>query len=673
VYFPSVGLQLAGLSLQGKEAARVEEFIQAFGGSHRHIIDYLVEEVLQEQTNEIHDFLFQTAILDRLTAPLCDAVTGRDDSQLMLTQLEQANLFLVPLDERREWYRFHHLFADFLRVQAKMQPQDLAVLHQKAAQWYEANRFMAEAIKHALAAGDTVDAARMITLAAEDTLRHARFVTFFKWLDALPDEFVRADYDVATTKGCALMLAGDLAAAESLAQTAAHSLPADAPPSTRAKVVCLQALLALTYRGRENDHKGAIRQAVEALQLIGNTNPLFRVMLLTHLGESQRLDGDLASAVHTLREAVDLNRRIDNHIMAVIAVSNLAALLFQQGRRREAATLCQQTIDRYVDAHGRPVPPAGVAYVLLAAMHYEANELEQTHHCSLKGLQLYEHMALIAVTWMGKTLLAQLQQAMGETQATLTTIRETCQSITKEIAWRRSALSAKAVEVGLQLKQGDVAAVARWADTMHLSQTDAISYPREPLHLVYVRLLLAQNHPSKAQTLLARLERAAREEGRYGNLIAIHALQALAQQAMGQEDQARGFLREALRLAAPQDYYRSLLDEGPPLARLLFKMRNRLSETIDAAFVDDLVAAFQTELEYPHPLSRTSRPLVEPPTEREQDVLALIVAGLSNREIATELVLAMGTVKKHITNIYGKLGVQRRAQAIARARELDLL
>jgi LuxR family maltose regulon positive regulatory protein len=370
---------------------------------------------------------------------------------------------------------------------------------------------------------------------------------------------------------------------------------------------------------------------------------------------------------------VDLNQQIDNHIMAIIAVSNLAALLFQQGRRREAATLCQETIARYADARGRPIPPAGVAYILLATMHYEANELEQTHDTLLKGLELNEHMALLTVTLMGKTLLAQLQQAMGETQAALATIRETCQAITEENAWRRSALCAKAVEVDLQLKQGDVAAVAGWADTMHLSPTDVLSYPQESLHLVYVRLLLAQNRPDKAQTLLARLERVIREEGRYGNLITVHALQALTQQAIGQEEQALAYLKEALLLAAPQDYYRSLLDEGSPLASLLFKVRNRLGETVDAAFVDNLVAAFQTELEYLHHLPPTPQPLIEPLTERELEVLQLIVAGLSNREIADELYVAMGTVKKHITNIYGKLGVQRRAQAIGRARELDLL
>jgi LuxR family maltose regulon positive regulatory protein len=665
-----VGLQLAALSLKGKDAARIEAFVQSFGGSHRHIIDYLVEEVLQQQTDEIRDFLLQTGILDRLTAPLCDAVTGRDDSRVRLAQLEQANLFLVPLDEWREWYRYHHLFADFLRVQAKLQPQALAALHQKAARWYEANGFMTEAIKHALAGGDMVDAARLIGLVAVDTLRHARFATFFKWLDALPDEFVRADADLATTKGYALLQAGDLAAAESYVQAAAKSLPVDAPQPARAKVIALQAQLPLFRGSRHDDRIDAIQQAREALELIGDTNPLFRGTLLTHLGETQRAHGDLKSAAHTFREAVNLNRGIGNHVMAIIAMSNLALMLHQQGRRREAAALCQEVISQHVDTRGRPIAPAGVAHILLATMHYEANDLAQAHHHLHKGLALNEHMVLFTVTLMGKTLLAQLQQATGETQAGLATIRETCQPITEENARRWSVLAARATEANLLLKQGNLTAVAHWAHSAGLSPTDTPSYVRMPMHLAYARLLLAQNRPEEAQTLLTRLERAAQNERLHGTLITIHALQALTQQALGEEDRALTCLRRALLLAAPENYYRSLLDEGLPLAVLLFKVQAHLGESVDPVFVRNLLEAFRAELEH-----APAQPalLVEPLTERELEVLQLIVDGLSNREIAAELYLAIGTVKKHITNIYGKLGVQRRAQAIARTRELALL
>jgi LuxR family maltose regulon positive regulatory protein len=547
-----VGLQLAALYLKGKEAARVEEFIQAFGGSHRHIIDYLVEEMLQQQTDEVREFLFQTAILNRLTAPLCDAVrfgcaetpsssqgtavTGRNDGQAMLTQLEQDNLFLVSLDERREWYRYHHLFADFLRFQARMQPRDLAVLHQRAAQWYEANGFMAEAIKHALAAGNTVDAARLIALAAEDTLRHARFVTFHRWLDALPGELVSSDLELATTMAWVLTQKGEPTAAEYYVRAAAKRLPVDVPQPARAKVIALQAML-----------------------------PLFR---------------------------------------------------------------------------GSP--------------HDDRNE----------------HMALFTVTLMGKTLLAQLQQATGEMQAGLKTVQEMCRQITEENAGRWSVLSARAVEANLLLKQGDVTAVAHWAESVGLSPTDNPSYVRMPIYLAYVRLLLAQKQLRDAHSLLSRMERQAQQDGRLGDLVTIHALQALTKQALGREDQAFSYLRRALTLAAPEDYYRSLLDEGLPLAELLFKAQAHPDESMDRVFVKNLLEAFRAELEY-----APGQPslLVEPLTPRELEVLALIVAGLSNRKSAAELVLAMGTVKKHITNIYGKLGIRRRAQAIARARELDLL
>jgi LuxR family maltose regulon positive regulatory protein len=414
----------------------------------------------------------------------------------------------------------------------------------------------------------------------------------------------------------------------------------------------------------------AIQQAREALKLIGDTNPFFHGMLLSVLGEFQRSHGDLESATRTFHEAVTLNQQVGNDIMAIVAISNLAVLSHERGRRREAVALCQDTIARYVDSRGRPTPPAGIAYVILAIMHYEANELAQAHRYVVQGLKLNEQTALIAMTFMGRALLARIQQAMGQTHAALTTIRETCQAIGPENAWRMSVLSAMAVEAELQFKHGDVAAIAHWADAANLSPASTPSYLWERHHFVYVRLLLVQDQPRDACILLSRLERLARRDGRLGSLITIHALQALTQQALGLEDQALRYLRRALLLAAPEDYYRSLLDEGPPLAELLFKVQAHLGEGVDPAFVRNLLEAFRAELGYA-PVQPTL--LVEPLTPRELEVLALIVAGLSNREIAAELVLAMGTVKKHITNIYGKLGVQRRAQAIARARELDLL
>jgi LuxR family maltose regulon positive regulatory protein len=703
-----VGLQLAALALQGtlsiegKGAAAVEAFIQAFGGSHRHIIDYLVEEVLQQQSDEIRTFLFQTAILDRLTAPLCDAVrfgsarspsdsegralrfgssetqgsaggianTRGVDSQAILTGLEQANLFLIPLDERREWYRYHHLFAEFLNAQANLPPQELAALHRKAARWYEANGFGDAAIKHALEAGDMVDAARLIALSADDVLRHARFTTFFRWLDALPDEYIRANPELAATVGWALALSGDPMAAESYARAAAESLTFDSPQSAQAQVASLQAVLALLGGARHKDRTAAIEETSEVLELIGDANPFFRGMLLSVLGESQRAHGDLETASRTLHKAVFLNQQAGNDTMAIVAIGNLAILSYERGRRREAMTLCQETIDRYVDIRGCPTPPAGIAHVILAMMHYEANELALAHRHVLQGLKANEQTALIAMTFMGRALLARIQQAMGQTESARTTIDKLCQAITPENAWRMSAQSAMAVRAELHLKQGDLTAVERWADAANLSPADNPSYFWEPHYLVYVRLLLVRNQPLDALKLATKLERLAQQDGRPGSLVTIHALQALAHQGLGNDDQVLVRLRRALILAAPERYLRSLLDEGPSLAALLSKAQALLGESVGLSFVRSLRAAFQAELSY---TPAQPSPLIEPLTERELEVLSLIVAGHSNREIAAELYLAMGTVKKHISNIYGKMGVQRRAQAIARARELDLL
>ena len=665
------GLQLAALSMRGQED--VAGFVSAFSGSNRHVIDYLADEVLAQQPEEMRDFLRQTAILDRLTAPLCDAVTGRGDGDVLLTQLEQTNLFLIPLDDRREWCRYHRLFADFLRTQ--LEPQRQATLHQKAARWFEEHDLLPEAVEHALAyataSGDMDEAARVIALVAPQVLQNGSFTTLLGWLDALPDYAVRASSELAIYKGWILFLTGQLEAADHYASLAETGLPAGGDRLCRGRLIGLRSFLV----GHRGDDAKALRLAKKALKLMGKADPFFRSVIMSGLGDIQQTLGDLEGAAQTYREVVDVGQQLGNYLAASYALVSLAEQLNAQGRLREAVALCQRAVDQYVDARGKPLPSSGVIYLELGLLDYESNDLDRASQHLDIGMALCQQLALTAYILEAKELQALIQYARGETEAALATLFE-AQDIASQVEYYGYTDEIAAMQADLHLKQGNLIAAERWAETVNLSLIEPPDPGYEMSYLTYIHLLLAQSRLKEARSQLARLERFTRLGGYYGPLITVHVLQAITQQALGHERKALDYIRKALSYASPEGYYRAFLDEGPTVAELLRKVRPAVSGTTTVAFVDRLFDAFQKE--YPESTSipdssSVPQPLVEPLSERELQVLRLVATGLSNREIGEKLFIATSTVRKHLENIYGKLDVHSRTQAVSRARELNLL
>jgi LuxR family maltose regulon positive regulatory protein len=650
------GLQLAALSMQGKKD--VAGFIAAFSGSNRHVIDYLADEVLAQQPDEIRDFLRQTGILDRLTAPLCDAVTGRDDGDEMLRQLEQANLFLVPLDDRREWYRYHRLFADFLRTE--LEPAQSAALHLKAAHWFETHDLLPEAVRHVLAhaaaTGDTDEAARIIVLAGARALSDGALVTLLGWLDALPDEVVRASGWLASFKAWSLFMTGRPEAGLSYVQATEASLGPDASPVDRGRVLSLRCAIA--------DAQEVLRMAPEALDLIGDADPLSRTGTLFMLGDAQDAVGDAAGAVETFREAHHLGQQHGYQIMAAVALAHLAISINVQGRRREAFALCQRGARQYADTRGNPLPVAGLIYVVLGDLAYEANDLEQAQQYLQKGVELGQQSATTLVILYSLEALAQVQHAMGQEQEALATIQKAQELASQagELEWRDAGA---AIEAALRLRQGDTQTAARWAEKASLPLTEPLDQTRRHEYTTYIRVLLALDRASETQALLAKLERAARKDGRRRHLITIHVQQALAEQVLGNRAQALKSLEQALCLAAPEGYVRAFLDEGPALAKFFPHARH-----VAPGLVDRLLSEFEPRESLPHPHTPT---LVEPLSERELQVLRLLATDLSAPEIAEELIVAVSTVRSHIKHIYGKLDAHSRYEAVERARTLGLL
>ncbi len=665
------GLQMAALSLQGSARAHgaraLAGAVNAFGGGHRYVIDYLAQEVLRQQPAEIRAFLGQTAILDRLCAPLCDAVTQQDNSQVILAYLEQANLFLLALDDERRWYRYHTLFADFLRTEVS-EPERRA-LHHKACAWYEAHGFVADAIKHALAAHDMAAAARLIRDSFEAMAKVGEFTTLLGWLNTLPEQLVRADSDLCCHKGWVLYLRGQIDAAEGYAAAATTQQRSDASPLQQGMLLAFRAFLAIN-RG---EPARAVQLAQAALTLLGDTESFFRTTALSHLGQALRLTGDRQLAIQTLRQAVQLGQHLGHHLITLEALGYLAPLLYMQGQLREALTLCQQAADQYRDTRRNPLPMAGLVHVPLGVLYYETNDLDRAQYHLETGIALCQQLGTVYSTLVGLRTLARLHYGRGDRDAawtTLDTARQLAvQSENQQRIWLVSAVTAE-----LQLREGQVAAAARTLAELR----DAADTRSQHETLTYAHLLLAQGHAHAALRALAQFEETARRQGRNGSLIAIYLVQALAEQALAHPAATRERLEQALILAAPDGYRRVFLDEGPAIAALLPQARQ-----VAPAFVANLLDAFpRTEgrglsaesLAPAHSvLSPQSSALVEPLSEAELKVLRLVATGLSNREIADRLVITVGTTKWHLNQIYGKLHVRNRTEAVALARQLQLL
>ena len=668
------GLQLAALSIQGRED--VSSFITAFTGSQRFVLDYLTEEVLDQQSEEIKEFLLQTAILDRVTAPLCDhvrsgyagtpstAAAKQEDSQSILEALDAGNLFVVPLDGERRWYRYHRLFAGLLRQRLQREWGDLVPeLHRRASEWYEQNGLIPEAVGHTLEAGDAERAADLIEWTAWTTVIRGEVRTLRGWLDRLPTELRRSRPQLGILYAWALAFSGDLESVEPYLQGVDLQQVPGEVAAVRAYVASLHDETSL-----------ATEFAQQVFEHLPESKWFSRGMAAVILGNDALVSGNPAAAIQALTETIRLSETAGRTYLAVFARSILGEALQMQGRLHESAETQRQALQLASSKGGRPAPFAGFAYIGLSRLHYEWDDLDGAMHNAEKGIEIIRLGGLVEGIPAGLFILAQIHLARGELDRATGTMAEAehaaqrCENpyiLARVAAWR----------MRMRMTHRDRMPATDWQGP-HLTDTDGgTDYLRELVHLARARELLAsaledvpgQRHQvHKALDLLQQQLEAAATAGRVGNTIEILNLRALAFQIDRDLDQALSALEQALSLAEPGGYVRAFVDEGEPMARLL---RRALARGIAPSYAGMLLAAFGESAPVASPATQA---LVEPLTERELEVLLLIVAGLSNQEIARELVVAVSTVKSHVNHIYGKLGVRSRTQAVARARELDL-
>ena len=685
----AAGLQLAGLSLQAHDDA--DAFVAAFSGSHRYVLDYLAEEVLDRQDAQVRTFLLETSVLDRLSGELCDAVTGRTGSQAMLERIERAGLFLVPLDEVHGWWRYHHLFAELLRARLKAeQPGRAAALHRAAAAWHAARGLADDAVGHAVAAGEPEQAAELIEQYFDAVYFTGENATLRRWLSALPAGLVRHRPRLGLAQAFMALTGGDLPSAQA-AITAVGQVPGGAGDCFRPSVgagasmianVGAAAAIAHAWLAYLRGDAGQMTEfASQARTRLRDGEWMLSSIYRLNLALAHWLSGRLGDAEQGFTAGIAGWRAAGQHALAAQGCNFLGQIRRDRGDLDAALDAYRELLQFAAPSASAESLVAGIGHVGIADVLYQRDELAAARRELADGLALCRQLSETQALATGLVTLAWIRQAEGDPAGARAAMAEA------EDAGPSPAIAdllnpVPAQRARLLLAQGDAAAAARWTQQRGLSPDDAPVYARERDYLALVRVLLAQDRPEPALSLLDRLAAIADSQGRVGSVIEILALRALALARSGDEPAAAEELARALALASPHGHVRVFADEGPPMTALLGRVLT--------AQRDGQAAARQVPLGYLARVLRACGPadgapaadrgagaivpgLIESLTSREMQVLELLAVGSPNQLIADDLVVTLDTVKKHVTHVLGKLGAANRTEAVARARQLGLI
>ncbi len=685
------GLQLAALALRGAISLRGHQdatgFIKSFSGSHHFVLDYLIEEVLEQQPENVQQFLLKTSILNRLTGSLCDTLTGDGDGQMTLEMLDHANLFIIPLDGERRWYRYHHLFTDLLRQRlAQTRPDWAQKLHRQASKWYEGNEFAGEAIEHALLAEDFERAAELIEGLVDHVLHFGEHTKLRRWLAEIPLEVIYTKPYLCILHAGNLFISGQIEKAERYIQRAEQALElspaagsdaglvdADQRPDRdkmklRGRMSTIRSYL-VAYHG---DEEAAIRYARQALEALPKSDFTWRSSAFDSLGTAYNAT-DVVAAYQARREAVVASKAAGNAYMILFASLRLVVTQRDLGRLEQAVEICRQQLEEANDNGLSQTALVGWLFTLWAEILAEKNELDSALRLVNKGVALTGRGNDVTLLGSGYLCLMRVLFSRGELDQAAATIQEVNDFAPKHrlSPWIMDQMAAWGARIWLA--QDKLDAAAGWAEELGPDVNEELDPMHDYAYGVLARILVAQGRLDEASRLLQRLFEAAESGGRMAKMLEIMALQSLTFQAQGEGDRALDVLERALTLAEPEGFIRVFMDEGRPMARLLHRALNC---GIAPEYVRRLLAGESPKESRPADPVRFrdgQSGLVEPLSEREIEVLQRIAEGLTNREIADRLYLALNTVKVHTRNIYGKLGVNNRTGAVARARDLGLL
>ena len=671
-------LQLAALSMQGRDD--VAGFIAGFTGDDRYIVDYLVEEVLQRQPEAVREFLLQTSLLNRLSGPLCDAVTAKPGGKAMLETLDRGNLFVVPLDDRRQWYRYHHLFADVLRARAAEEsPEVVHALHARASDWYAEHGDAGEAVEHALAGGHVDRAADLMELAMPVLARDRQEAVLRAWVERLPEEVLAARPVLSNGYVGALMGTGQFDGVERHLRNAERWLEAPVDEQHESEMVVaddegfrhLPAGVAVHRAGlalATGDPAATIAHAQRALDLLDENHHIGQAAASALIGLATWTGGDLEAARDAYTKSL-ANMRRAGHLADVLGLSiALADIQVTQGSLRDALHTYEQALRLNPEDGGSVLRGTADMYVGMSTVHRERNDLPAARQLLVRSEELGPHNGLPQNPYRWRVAMARLSEAEGDLDAAVDLLEDAERVYVGDFSPNVRPVPATTARV--RIRQGRAADALAWARTEGLSVDDELSYLHEYEHVTLARALLAQHEVDgsldQATRLLDRLLDAADAGDRTGSTIEILVLQALAQGLRGDVPAALVPLARALTLAEPEGYVRVFVDEGAPMTALL---EAAVEHHLSMAYVERLLAASGKPVES----GPKAQGLVDPLSVRELDVLRLLGGDLGGPEIADELVVSLNTVRTHTKNIYAKLGVTNRRAAVRRGEELGLM
>ena len=675
------GVQLAALAMRRYEDRSA--FVRVLSGSQRFILDYIQDEILQRQPAAIQRFLMQTSILTQLSAPLCHALTGEPASQAMLEALERANLFLVPLDEERQWYRFHSLFREALLARLRMtQPEESAHLHRRAAAWYEAQGLLNEAIAHALEAADGVYAAELIERFIDPQSFRNEYHTVRRWLARLPEEVLRVRPALSFLYAHAVILTSprgphlleQVATPLSLAEQAFR---AEGNQAGLGAALTMRAVLT-SFQGK---YTQAFALARQALPLLPEEERQWRGHALCLLGIEAVFAGEPASARQILLQSLACYRISGSLPGLILATVMLGEVWFGRGDLRQAAGYFQQALgiapeqqdltrhQLTLETGDRDLTYERLAYYNLAAIAYEWNQLDESEEQLAKALSAGQFLWLHILT-PGLLMQVRLLHARGKSQEARKLLDDLAMQTTQPEMQGEIALC----QAWLALHEGDLVMAQRWEASI-IKPNDYIPLVRrEEETFLLARLRISQGHASEALRILAPLKQAARAQERRHSELYILLLETVAHETLDAHQQARAALLEAITLAQPAGYHRLFLEEGAALLPILNALLPTLRKQSLAVYVQTLLHDLGQEKPKRAPAPETdASSLIDPLTPQERRVLHLLAEGATNQEIADQLVISRATAKKHVSNILSKLGAENRTQAIARARKYELL
>jgi LuxR family maltose regulon positive regulatory protein len=679
-------IQLAGLSMRGRDD--IAGFIARFAGDDRYIVDYLVEEVLQRQSEQVRTFLLETSILSRLNGPLADAVTGQGGGKAMLAALERQNLLLVPLDDRRDWYRYHHLFADVLEAHVRDErPERVPELHRRATEWYEEAGERAEAIRHAMAGKDFARAADLVELAMPATGRDRQEATLRRWLELLPDELIRARPVLSDGYAGSILVRGETEGVEARLQDAEHwlDLAAEGPDAAGAAAASMVVVDEEAFRrlpGSVAIHRaglalllgdvaGTIAHAGRALELVAEDDDLGLGAASALLGLAYWSRADLEAASSLYAGAIPRFEKIGHRSDAIGLALALADMRMAQGRLNDAMRTYERGLELATGPGATALRGAADMHVGISEILRERDDLAGAARHLREATDLGEENGLPQNPYRSRVAAARIRQAEGDPAAALELLAEARRLYATDFSPELRPVDA--LKARVWIAQGMLSEASGWARERGLSAADDLTYVREFEHITLARLILAHGARDRSDErigeaidLLGRLLVAAEEGGRTGSLIEILVVQALARRARDDVPGALASLERAVALGEPEGYVRVVADEGPAMAGLL---RLTAQQRNASSYVRRLLFATVT------PAARTpvDQPLIEPLSERELNVLRLLESDLDGPDIARELTVSLATVRTHTRNIYAKIGVNNRRAAVRRAAELGLL